>query len=178
MLTLLLAGYHLTTNFTSGWANICWTVQVQTFLDSSLPWLIAFILPPDSVDNETSNLWKWKLRYNQWSVRQSVLVPSTHLQLMTRFLFLPDSCAFFFIWGTLWLLMWGDLWREDWCVVYNRYWSSSVQSFSGPILTGLATIFYCLEFETPLSWMVRILYLYPPKTWWPSYTHRYWINCY
>jgi hypothetical protein len=32
--------------------------------------------------------------------------------------------------------------------VYNFCWSSLAQSFSGPSLTGLVTIFYCLRFET------------------------------
>jgi hypothetical protein len=35
-------------------------------------------------------------------------------------------------------------------VVYNCCWPSPVQSFSGPSPMGLATIFYCLGFETSL----------------------------
>jgi hypothetical protein len=43
-----------------------------------------------------------------------------------------------------------SLWREDGSVVYNCYWSSPAQSFSGPSAVGLATIFYCPRFETSL----------------------------
>jgi hypothetical protein len=44
-----------------------------------------------------------------------------------------------------------SLWREDGSVIYNCCWPSSVQSFWGPSPLGLATIFYCLRFETPFS---------------------------
>jgi hypothetical protein len=37
---------------------------------------------------------------------------------------------------------------RDGSVVYNCCWSSPVQSFSGPSPAGLATIFFCLRFET------------------------------
>jgi hypothetical protein len=42
-----------------------------------------------------------------------------------------------------------SLWREDGSVVYNCCWALPAQSFSGPSPFGLATIFYCLRFETP-----------------------------
>jgi hypothetical protein len=44
------------------------------------------------------------------------------------------------------------LWREDGSVFYTRIccWSLPAQSFSGPSPLGLATIFYCLRFETSL----------------------------
>jgi hypothetical protein len=50
------------------------------------------------------------------------------------------------------LLMWDalSLWREDRSVVYNCFWPSPPQSFSGPSPVGLATIFYCFKFETSL----------------------------
>jgi hypothetical protein len=51
-------------------------------------------------------------------------------------------------------------------------WSSPAQSFSGSSPTGLMTIFYCLRFETPLTWRARSQYLYPPGTGWRSYTPR------
>jgi hypothetical protein len=61
---------------------------------------------------------------------------------MTRFLLLSDSCGF------------GDvgrsLWREGGSVVYNCFWPSPVQLFSGPTPVGLVTIIYCLRFETSL----------------------------
>jgi hypothetical protein len=43
-----------------------------------------------------------------------------------------------------------SLWREDGSVVYNCCWRSPAQLFSGPSPVGLATIFYCLRFETSL----------------------------
>jgi hypothetical protein len=41
-----------------------------------------------------------------------------------------------------------SLWRKDDSVVYNCCWPSPVQSFWSPSPLGLATIFYCLRFET------------------------------
>jgi hypothetical protein len=32
------------------------------------------------------------------------------------------------------------------------------------------TVFYCLRFKTPPTWRARSLYLYLPRTGWPSYT--------
>jgi hypothetical protein len=43
-----------------------------------------------------------------------------------------------------------SLWLEDGSAVYNWCWPSPAQSFSGPSLVGLATIFYCLRFRTSL----------------------------
>jgi hypothetical protein len=40
------------------------------------------------------------------------------------------------------------LWQEDGSVVYSCCWPSPLQSFSDPSPVGLATIFYCLRFET------------------------------
>jgi hypothetical protein len=48
------------------------------------------------------------------------------------------------------LMRGGPLWREDGSAVYNCCWPSPVQSFSGQSPVGLATIFYCLRFETSL----------------------------
>jgi hypothetical protein len=42
------------------------------------------------------------------------------------------------------------LWREGRSVFCTCCWSSPVQSFSGPSPLDLATIFYCLSFETSL----------------------------
>jgi hypothetical protein len=42
------------------------------------------------------------------------------------------------------------LWREDGFVDYNCCWPSPALSFSYPSPVGLATIFYCLRFETSL----------------------------
>jgi hypothetical protein len=55
---------------------------------------------------------------------------------------------------TLWQL-WScfvgrPIWREDGSVFYICCWPLLVQSFLGPSPLGLATIFYCLRFETSL----------------------------
>jgi hypothetical protein len=42
------------------------------------------------------------------------------------------------------------LWREDASVICNCRWPSPAQSFSGPRLLGLATLIYCLRFESSL----------------------------
>jgi hypothetical protein len=31
------------------------------------------------------------------------------------------------------------------------------------------------RFQTTPTWRARSPYLYPPGTWWPSYTRRYWV---
>jgi hypothetical protein len=67
------------------------------------------------------------------------------------------------------VFMWHHLWREDVSVVYNCYWSSPAQSFSGPTPSGLMTTFYCLRCETPPTWRARFPYLYPLGTGWPGY---------
>jgi hypothetical protein len=59
-------------------------------------------------------------------------------------------------------------------VVYNCFWASPAQSFSGPNPTGLMTAFYCFRFETPPTWRARSPYLYPPGRVWPGYTPRHW----
>jgi hypothetical protein len=43
-----------------------------------------------------------------------------------------------------------SMWRENGSVVYNCYWPSPAQSFSGPSPVGLVTIFYGHRFETSL----------------------------
>jgi hypothetical protein len=62
------------------------------------------------------------------------------------------------------------LWRENGSVVYNYYWPSPAQSFSGPSPSGLMTIIYCLGFETPLDHVLvfisprnRVAQLYPQE---------------
>jgi hypothetical protein len=80
--------------------------------------------------------------YDRRSVRQCVLKKSTDMGLMTRFLLLSDSC---------WFVDAGSSqWREDESVVYNCCWPLPAQLYSGPSPVGLATIFYCLRFETSL----------------------------
>jgi hypothetical protein len=57
----------------------------------------------------------------------------------------------------------------------REWWSSPVQSFSGPSSMGLMTIFCYLKSKTPSTWRARALYLYPPQTGWPSYTTWQWV---
>jgi hypothetical protein len=92
--------------------------------------------------------WVWVLCYDRRSVGQSVLVESTHPGLTTRFLFpyeirnTSDSYVLDSV-GR-------PLWREDGSVFCMCRWPLPTQSFSGPSLLGLATVFYCLRFETSL----------------------------
>jgi hypothetical protein len=69
--------------------------------------------------------------------------PTCDMGLMTRYLLLFDSYGLIFLGGR-------PLWREDGSVIYTCCWPLPAQSFSGPSLLGLATIFYCLRFETSL----------------------------
>jgi hypothetical protein len=62
---------------------------------------------------------------------------------MTRFLLLSNICRVVDVGRSLW--------REDGSDIYNCYWSSPAQSFSGPRPVGLATIFHSLRFETSFS---------------------------
>jgi hypothetical protein len=92
-------------------------------------------------------------------------VSSTHLGLTTRLLLLADSCGFVDVGRSLW--------RENGSAVYNFCWSSPAQSFLGRGPTGLVTIFCCIRFETPPTWMAGSPYVYPPGTGWPSYPPRH-----
>jgi hypothetical protein len=84
----------------------------------------------------------WVLCYDRRSVGQSVLEYSTPLGLTTKSLLLSDTCEF--------VDLGRPLWREDGSVIYNCYWASPAQSFSGPSPLRLATINFCLSFETSL----------------------------
>jgi hypothetical protein len=66
----------------------------------------------------------------------------THQGLMTRYLLLFDSFGLVFV-GR-------PLWREDGYFFCICCWLLPTQSFSGPSPLGLATVFYCLRFETSL----------------------------
>jgi hypothetical protein len=69
------------------------------------------------------------------TVCQSVsLGVEPHLGLMTRYLLLFDSYGL----------------TRGWVCICICCWSSPAQSFSGPSPLDLATIFYCLSFETSL----------------------------
>jgi hypothetical protein len=108
---------------------------------------------------------KWNLCYDWWSVGQSVLVSSTHMEPKTRFLLLT----------VMGLLMWGCLLMWGW-IIYNCCWPSPAQLFSDLSLARLVwPYFTVLTFETPPTWRARSRYLYPPGTGWPSYTPRHWV---
>jgi hypothetical protein len=53
--------------------------------------------------------------------------------------------------GQLRVCMGRSLSRQEGSVVFNCCWTSPAQSFSGPSPVGLATVFYCLRFESSLS---------------------------
>jgi hypothetical protein len=52
------------------------------------------------------------------------------------------------------------LWREVGSVVFSFCWASPAQSFSGLSPTGLMSIFYCLNFETPPTGRNKVAQLY------------------
>jgi hypothetical protein len=70
-------------------------------------------------------------------------------------IFITVSCGF--------VIVRRSLWRKDALDVYNGCWPSPAQSFSGPSPLGLTTIFYCLRFEIPPTWIARSPYLYPQE---------------
>jgi hypothetical protein len=75
------------------------------------------------------------------TVSQSVsLGIETHLGLMTRYLLLFSSYGLDFV-GR-------PIWREDGFTFCIWCWPLPVHSFSGLSPLGLATVFYCLRFET------------------------------
>jgi hypothetical protein len=76
------------------------------------------------------------------SVSLSVLVSSPIWGSWPDIYYLCDSYGLLFV-GR-------PLWREDGCIVCICCWSLPLQSFWGPSPLGLATIFYCLKFETSL----------------------------
>jgi hypothetical protein len=84
------------------------------------------------------------------SVGQSVLVSSTQLGLMNRFLILSNSCGVVDVRRSLW--------RENGSAVYNCCWSSPAQSFFGPSTTGLVAIFYCLRYVYYIATAVLVYF--------------------
>jgi hypothetical protein len=94
--------------------------------DSSRHSLTDWLLPKHKVTHLFVKDPKSKLCYE---LRSVVLVPITHLGPKTRFLLLSDSCGF--------VNVGRPLWREERSVVYNSYWTSPAQSFSGPSPAGL-----------------------------------------
>jgi hypothetical protein len=92
---------------------------------------------------------KSKLCYNWWSVSQSALVSGTHLGPMTRFSITIRQLQ-------VCLYVVPPLYREGGSIVYNCFWASPAQSFSGLSPAGLMTMFYSLKLETPPTQRARI----------------------
>jgi hypothetical protein len=138
--------FVLTSSLNGGWLPVPHDCSLWSRSHNSIHWLSLS-----------------KLCYDRWSVGQSVLVssppPPPNLGPKTRFLLLSDSCGYVDVgW---------PLWEEDGSFIYNCFWPSPAQSFSGLSPLGLMIIFYCLRFETPPTWRARYLYLYPPGTGFP-----------
>jgi hypothetical protein len=95
-------------------------------------------------DPASKRVYFWEVKITlRLTISQSVSVGvEPHLGLMTRYLLLFGSCGLVFV-GR-------PLWREDGSVFFICSWPLPAQSFSGPSPLGLATIFYCLRFETSL----------------------------
>jgi hypothetical protein len=106
---------------------------------------------------------KSKLSYDWQTVSESVLVSGTHLGPATNF------SSFFIICRQL---------RICWCGVPSLTIIAGPrqQPFPVPSPVGLMTIFYCLKFETPPTLTARFLNLFPPRTGWPTYTPRHWVD--
>jgi hypothetical protein len=85
--------------------------------------------------------WSWSC--DRRSVGHSVLVSSSHLEIMT---------GFFSSVLQLWVSWcWAPLWREDGSVIYSYHclWAMPEQSLSGPSPAELKTLFYCLIWDSP-----------------------------
>jgi hypothetical protein len=110
---------------------------------------------------------KPKLRYDRWSVGQSLLVSNHPSGSQDQISVTSGRCAFVDVWR--------GLWREDGSTVYNCCWSSPAQSFLGASNSVLVAVFYCRRFETPRTSRARSPYLYPPGKGWPGHTTRHWV---
>jgi hypothetical protein len=106
-----------------------------------------------------------KICYDRRSGDQPTLVSSIRPGPKITFLLLSDRCGFVDVRR--------PLWRQDRSVIYNCWWSSLAQSFSGPGIVGLITVFCCFRFETPQTWRARSPYLYLLRTGWLSYFPRH-----
>jgi hypothetical protein len=89
------------------------------------------------------------------TVSQSVsLGVEPHVGLMTRYLLLFDSLGLVFVGH--------PLWWEDGPVCCICCWPSPAQSFSGPSPLDLASIFYCVRFES-LIFSTSLPYIGPAR---------------
>jgi hypothetical protein len=86
---------------------------------------------------------------------KSALVSVSPLEPIARFLFLFDNRGF--------LVARRSLWRENGSLIYsyNCFWTLQEQSLWDPSSAEFRPCF-TVSFETPLTWRVRCLYLYPP----------------
>jgi hypothetical protein len=133
---------HVDTISSPTCSTTCCTTTLHSWMLNY--WTAFWILTYECRTTNDSRIWVsvWILRYDRRSVGQCVLEWSIRLGLMTRFFLLSDNCGFVDVGRSLW--------REDESVGYNCCWPSPAQSFSGSSSVGLATIFYCLRFETSL----------------------------
>jgi hypothetical protein len=68
-----------------------------------------------------------------------------------------------------------SLTRERVChLLLNCFWVLPEQSHLSRSPTELTAISDCLVWDAP-TWRARFPYLYPPGTWWPSYTPGHWV---
>jgi hypothetical protein len=118
----------------------------------SPPWLWSHgdYSPTAPAAFSLKSIYDWGFTTNQFVLVPSPLRPTTSIFLNRIFAVI--------------VLMSYPLWREDGSAVYNCYWVSPAQSFSGPSHAGLMIIFYCLRLETPPTWRARFPYLYLPGT--------------
>jgi hypothetical protein len=118
-----------------------WPVTLSKLTHYSI-WLTSWLA---AISHQTPALLTAVSRLSHKSESESYVTTdgqSASLVLTTRFLLLSDSCRFVDVGRSLW--------REDGSVIYNCCWPMPVQSFSCLSPMGLATIFYCLRFETLL----------------------------
>jgi hypothetical protein len=97
-------------------------------------WILTIPLPAVWV-------WVWVLYYNQRSAGQCLGIKHPSGAYNQIFITVRQLQVCWY--GVLSL-------TEDGFVIYNCCWPSTAQSFLVPSPVGLATIFYCLRFETSL----------------------------
>jgi hypothetical protein len=101
--------------------------------------------------------------YDRWSVGQSILVSSPKIKVMLRQtvsrpvyidikLHLVPKTRVFLLSDSFWFHVGRPVWTEDGSVVYNCFWSSTVQSFSGPSPTGHIPYFTVSDLRLPKPW--------------------------
>jgi hypothetical protein len=121
---------------------ICFTVHIVTCksdLTRDYTLLITVTLTSQSSLHRLETKFKSKSHCDWRSVTQLSLSVEPHLGLMTRYLLQFDSYG---------LASWGALSNVRTVVFCICCWPLPAQSSSGPSPLGLATIFYCLRFET------------------------------